>query len=302
MTALVHDRDDGSFDGDEAFDAAVRHVVEKLITDDWTVLAPPLMWGRPNDPVWERLREVLREQPDGPTLDLDNWEALAHSLSVPVDLIQTYPVTGLVGVTSRVLDELDLPYTEASDTLTRIQAWLDRHARPDRQFRVQPVGREFEIETWLETNLAALQEFGFDVRLCNEQDDGIRGRQPRIATHHRADLLCRFTRDCAGGRRDDWLVIELKAAAVGQVACMQLAKYVDRLPARVGCHPTRVQGLLIADGSSVNLGRSLKERGLGYLSLTAMGYRDVLRGATGRVREADATAEQEPRALHTIAR
>ena len=120
-----------------------------------------------------------------------------------------------------------------------------------------------------------------------------RDQSGRVDRRSVPDLVCRFTENCEEGHADDWLVVENKATAVGQAALHQLSRYVD-LPARVGAERERVHGLLLADGDSVNLRRGLEEAGLDYLSLTAVGYRDHLRGLTGFVRESDPDATSIP--------
>lgn len=58
-----------------------------------------------------------------------------------------------------------------------------------------------------------------------------------------------------------------------------------------------IRGLLIADGLTVDAGRALVERGFGYLSLAAIGYRQHLRTLTQEPPfDPDATTVDYPQA------
>jgi hypothetical protein len=105
--------------------------------------------------------------------------------------------------------------------------------------------------------------------------DGVRGQQHMFVDGRRADLLLRFTQDCAKGAAGDWLVVENKTTAVGIGALDQLALSVDWL--RAEARPGQVQGMLIADGLSLEVERGLRERSFHYQSMTAMGYRRWVR-------------------------
>jgi hypothetical protein len=105
--------------------------------------------------------------------------------------------------------------------------------------------------------------------------DGVRGQQHMYVDGRRADLLLRFTHDCAKGAADDWLVVESKTTAVGIGALDQLALSVDWL--RAESRPGVVQGMLIADGLSLEVERGLRERAFHYQSMTAIGYRRWVR-------------------------
>ena len=164
-----------------------------------------------------------------------------------------------------------------------LNVWLDTYQRGDggvRRYRVTPVGKEADFESWLEDHLSVLKEFGYCVRLADEATDGIRGRQPMIDRRSVPDLLCRFTEDCERGQADDWLVIENKATAVGPAARHQLSRYVDLLPTRIPVEPAQVHGLLLADGADIDLRRGLEEAGLEYVSLSSPAIATTSAGAS----------------------
>jgi hypothetical protein len=264
------------------FVRTAHHVVDKLVTEDYTVIAPPLMIAFPNDPVFERLLFLLKNEdwtlgPGGFDSTEEEWAAALH---LPLDIVERYPIVGDAGIMIRVLDLLGQPHTAAEDYYPALLAWLDAFQYRDgspRRYRVRPAGREAAFESWLEARLGLLQDFGFTVRLADVDADGVGGRQHRLDNRSIPDLICRFTADCAHGRKDDWLVVENKTTAVGSQAFHQLSRYVDLLPSLSGVVVDgEVRGLLIADGTSVNLRRALRERGLGLLSLSEIGYRDYL--------------------------
>lgn len=267
---------------DGRVEGAVHAAVDDLLGDDVTVIATPAISARVNCPVWQRIRECVKDPEwDLPAFGWDSApEELASALRLPVDLVERYPVVGPAGVAVRALAHLGYPdggepRSLADAVMSAVDEWAQSHPFP-RQHRMAPAGLERDFESWLVTELPVLEPFGFPVRLACQERDGVRGRQVRLATSSTADLVCRVERKSEFLEADagDWLVIENKTVPVGQPAAWQLARYVDHLQAAV---PEKVHGLLIADGTSVNLERALKERSFSYLSLAEIGYRKHLR-------------------------
>ncbi len=87
-------------------------------------------------------------------------------------------------------------------------------------------------------------------------------------------------------------MIELKATAVGQAAVHQLARYADLLETQV--HEP-VRGLLVTDGLTVNGRRAARERGLDWVTASALGYRAVVRArGVEVVDDPDDTSVRDP--------
>lgn len=274
------------------FVESAHHVVDLLVTDDVTVLAYPLIIAQPDCPVWERLRTLVKDETWTPPESWDrSIDEVATALRLPAHMLERYPVAGDAQILGSILQDLDLRDRTEERTCAKLyEAWIDTYETNQvslRTYRVTPVGREEAFESWLIDNLEKLADAGLPVRLATLKEDGVRGRQPQLGNDSRADLVCRFMRDEGNFRQGDWLVIENKTTAVGSPVAAQLSRYVDWLTHR-GVDGA-VHGLLIADGMSVNLWRALKERDHHYLSLSRLGYRDVIRAhpPSTRVLETD---------------
>lgn len=280
------------------FVSAIHDVADDLVTDDVTIIAPPVVLARQHCPVWERVRFVVKDESWTPPEDFMDAapEDLAVSLSLPLEVVERYPVVGTTTLLVHLLDELGVPDSAAKPYSLLLQEWLDTYGKGDgrraRQYRITPAGREDAFETWLESHLEVLEAAGCPVRLATAEADGLVGRQPRLTSRLRPDLICRFTRDEGQYVAGDWLVIENKCTAVGEMAETQLARYVDTL--RQQGVAGGVHGLLIADGRTIGLERALRERGFGYLSLTSLGYRTHIRGAPAANRVYDADTGSAP--------
>ena len=199
---------------------AAHHVVDKFVTDDVAVLAPPLVIAFGDDPVFQRLRSLVKE--DGFVLGSNGLESpqeeVASSLRLPLELVGKHPFVGHVGVVLEVVGLVGASPHEWHAAESVLDAWFELHDVRDSRpltYLVRPVGKESVFESWLEADLSRLARFGYDVRLAAEPSDGLRGRQPHLDRRSISDLVCRFTEDCDRGRAGDWLVIENKATAVG---------------------------------------------------------------------------------------
>lgn len=257
-----------------------HETVDELVTDDISVVAPPLVIGRLGCPVLDRL---LLRLGDGQwqlpeSVDVTESE-LAETLMLPIDTVASYPLVGRFGLLARCMDRLMIPDADAEAYLRILDAWLatfapDALGRPG-TYTVWGLPDRDAFEGWLLARLDLLHKLGYAVRLANEDMDDVRGQQHMFVDGRRADLLMRFTHDCEKGAADDWLVVENKTTAVGIGALDQLALSVDWL--RAESRPGEVHGMLIADGLSLEVERGLRERSFDYLSMTQLGYRRWVR-------------------------
>jgi hypothetical protein len=262
------------------FTNVAHETVDECLTDDISVVAPPLVIGRLGCPVLDRLLlrlgDGLWQLPE--SVDVTEAE-LAETLMLPTGTIARYPLVGRFGLLARCMDRLLIEDDEAERYLAILDAWLagfepDAEGRPG-QYQVWGLPNRDAFEGWLLARLDLLRRQGFDVRLANEEMDGVRGQQHMFVDGRRADMLLRFTNDCEKGAAGDWLVVENKTTACGIGALDQLAMSVDWL--RAEARPGRAHGMLIADGLSLEVERGLGERSFHYQSMTAIGYRRWVR-------------------------
>jgi hypothetical protein len=262
------------------FTAIVHETVDECLTDDITVVAPPLVIGRLGCPVLDRL---LLRMGDGQwqmpeSVDVTEAE-LAQTLMLPTETVSRYPLIGRFGLLARCMDRLMIEDADAELYLKILDAWLatfsaDAEGRPS-PYQVWALPNRDAFEGWLLSRLDILHKLGYAVRLAGPEMDDVRGQQHMFVDGRRADLLLRFTHDCEKGAADDWLVVENKTTAVGIGALDQLALSVDwlRAESRTGA----VHGMLIADGLSLEVERGLRERSFHYQSMTGLGYRRWVR-------------------------
>lgn len=268
-----------SFEMARTFCNVAHETVDECVTDDVSVVAPPLVIGRLGCPVLDRLLLRLGDgrwpMPD--SLDVPAAE-LAATLMLPVDIVETYPLVGRFGLLAKCLDRLMARDEDAERYLAMLDAWLETfEPKADdvpQTYQVWPMPG-YALGGWLLARMDLLHKCGFPVRLTGEITDGVRGQGHVFSDGHRADVVLRFTEDCDYAKKDDWLVVECKTTAVGAGACDQLAMTVDWLRAEVTSG--EVHGLLIADGMSLELERGLRERRFYYQSLTTLGYRRWVR-------------------------
>jgi hypothetical protein len=282
------------------FAETVHEIVEELVTDDVSVIAPPLILGRFGCPVLDRvfmrLEDPRWQLPE--SVDIAPAE-LAELLRLPVEVLEAYPVVGRFGLLAKVLDRLAVSDEDAEKYLTLLDAWLSTYSEGSgRDFEVLPTGSREAFRGWLLDRFDLLARFGFPARLADLSDDRLDGRAHSFDDGRRPDLVARITADGDVVRRGDWLVIQHKATAVGHNAHDELAAHVDWLRAELGprLNGAQVHGLLIADGASLLLERALRERGFGYASMSALGYRHWVRSHTrvAVVGDPDSTAIAYP--------
>jgi hypothetical protein len=282
------------------FAEAIHEIVEEQVTDDISVIAPPLILGRFGCPVLDRLFMRLEDPRWSLPESVDIApEELATALRLPVAVVEAYPIVGRFGLLAKLLDRLAATDEDAERYLHMLDAWLATYAEGSgRDFEVLPTGSREAFRGWLLDRFDLLGRFGYPLRLADEMDDLLDGRSHSFDDGRRPDLVARVTADGDVVRRGDWLVIQHKATAVGHNAHDELAAHVDWLRAELGPRLAggEVHGLLIADGASLLLERALRERGFGYISLSALGYRHWVRSHTrvAVVGDPDATAIAYP--------
>ena len=282
------------------FAETIHEIVEEQVTDDVSVIAPPLILGRFGCPVLDRLFMRLEDPRWSLPESVDVApEELAATLRLPVDVVEAYPVVGRFGLLAKILDRLAVADEDAESYLRMLDAWLTTYAEGSgRDFEVLPTGSREAFRGWLLDRFDLLGRFGYPVRVADEMDDRLDGRAHSFDDGRRPDLIARVTADGDVVKRGDWLVIQHKATAVGHNAHDELAAHVDWLRAELGTKlgNGEVHGLLIADGASLLLERALRERGFGYVSLSALGYRHWVRSHTrvAVVGDPDATSIAYP--------
>ena len=284
------------------FVEVIHELVEEQVTDDVTVVAPPLIIGRFGDPCLDRLIMRLEDPrwtlPD--SVDITP-EALAELLRLPVEVVEAYPMVGRFGLLAKALDRLSASDEDAERYLRMLDTWLATYAAGSRDFEVLPTGSKEAFRGWLLDRFDMLARFGYPVRLAETYSDDIDGRTHSFDDGRRPDLVARVTDDGDLVQRGDWLVVQHKVTAVGHNAHDELAASVDWLRAELGgdLGDASVHGLLIADGASLLLERALRERAFGYLSLSSIGYRRWVRSHTrvAVVADPDSTAIAYPATL-----
>ena len=287
-----------------AFVEVIQEIVEEQVTDDVSVIAPPLIVGRFGCPVLDRLMMRLQDPRWSLPESVDIAPAdLADLLRLPVDVVEAYPVVGRFGLLAKCLDRLNVADEDAELYLRMLDTWLKTYGDQTggRDFEVLPTGSREAFRGWLLDRFEMLGRYGYPARVANGFDDELDGLTHSFDDGHRPDLVARITDDGDLVRRGDWLVIQHKTTAVGHNAHDELATHVDWLRAELADRlgDAQVHGLLIADGASLLLERALRERAFGYLSLSAVGYRRWVRSHT-RVSVAgdpDATAIAYPATL-----
>jgi hypothetical protein len=286
-----------------AFVEVMQELVEEQVTDDVSVIAPPLIIGRFGCPVLDRLMMRLQDPrwsfPESVDIAPDD---LAELLRLPVDVIEAYPVIGRFGLLAKCLDRLSVSDADAELYLRMLDTWLATfNDAGGRDFEVLPTGSREAFRGWLLDRFEILGRYGYPARVADQFDDNIDGRTHSFDDGRRPDLIARITDDGDAVRRGDWLVVQYKATAVGHNAHDELATHVDWLRAELGDQlgGAEVHGLLIGDGASLLLERALRERAFGYVSLSALGYRRWVRSHTrvAVVGDPDATAIAYPATL-----
>lgn len=275
---------------------SIRDVVDELVTDDYSLVAPPLVLAYPTDPVYAALSkraEAAVEPFDWAALD---DRELAEWLRLSPDVVEQHPIATEGDILSRLLERHGLPVDECPESLQALavmNAWLDTFT-PGREYRVGRVGLEKDFEQWLVRNFDRLAPLGYPVELWS--GEGRRnGQQHRLTDGRVPDLVCRYTVSDTVFTKGDWLVIENKATCVDDAAIARIRGYVQQVKAELAEGTEEVFGLLLADGASPGSQARLHAQGIGYISLSALGYRRLdERLATHQMRMGRSRAGEPP--------
>lgn len=258
----------------------IRHAVDKIFTDDCSVILGGWVLYRRGDPVVERLYQVDHSGPMPPDAKFVEDAGFAAWLGIDEELADTYPMAGEVSVLTELFADLSIREDEAAqrDITKVLYAWVQAQFTGDtiRRYNVSSVGLERHFEDWLENNMQALQRFGFELHVDSGTARHRGGRQFRFPDRRRPDLICRARKGSGELRAGDWVVIENKAGMADLPVLEQLEDYTAQTRRDFATKEERVFGLLLADGVTVPLQERLWEGGWSYISLSALGYRDHL--------------------------
>ena len=148
-----------------AFVEVVHEIVEEQITDDISVVAPPLIVGRVGCPVLDRLLMLLEDPrwtlPD--SVDVAHQD-LAAALRLPPEVVEAYPVVGRFGLLAKSLDRLSCRRRGRRDSpadARHLARDVRRGARAARDFEVLPTGSKEAFRGWLLDRFDLLGRFGF---------------------------------------------------------------------------------------------------------------------------------------------
>ena len=234
-----------------AFVEVIQEIVEEQVTDDVSVIAPPLIVGRFGCPVLDRLMMRLQDPRWSLPESVDIAPAeLADLLRLPVEVVEAYPVVGRFGLLAKC------PRPARGRRRGRRALPADaRHLahdvrRPDRRARLRGAAHRAAARpsaagcsTASRCSAASAtprasptSSTTASTACAHSFDDG-----------HRPDLVARITDDGDLVRRGDWLVVQHKTTAVGHNAHDELATHVDWLRAELGRPPRRRAGARPAD-------------------------------------------------------
>src|SRR3954451_6564806 len=96
-----------SYEKVSTFTAIAHETVDECLTDDISVVAPPLVIGRLGCPVLDRLLLRLGDGQWQLPESVDVTEAeLAQTLVLPIETVARYPMIGRFGLLARCMDRL----------------------------------------------------------------------------------------------------------------------------------------------------------------------------------------------------
>lgn len=270
-----------SVDTAAIWSAAFQRALDLLVSDDWSVVAPPLIVLMRDDPVALAFLDWVRTEPAADQAqhfcDGDD-QRRANILQLPVDVVTRHSIALRDDLLVTALDVLGVEAEDVGDVfVAAVEAWCETFAA--RGYTHRTAGAERDLEDWLVGRLDQLGTCGYPVTLdvaATIARSG-RGRQVVLSDRSRPDLLCRVTEDTENLRVGDWVVVELKAVRAYPAAVEQLAAYVARVRADVARGSERVHGLLVADGAGGEVRDALSSADLAYLSLGALGYEPLVR-------------------------
>ena len=163
-----------SYEKVSSFTTTLHETVDECLTDDISVVAPPLVIGRLGCPVLDRL---LLRMGDGEwqmpeSVDVTEAE-LADLLMLPIETVSRYPLIGRFGLLARAMDRLMIEDADAERFLKILDAWLatfgpDAEGRPS-PYQVWALPNRDAFEGWLLSRLDILHKLGYAVRLATPE-------------------------------------------------------------------------------------------------------------------------------------
>ena len=249
-----------------------HETVDECVTDDISVVAPPLVIGRLGCPVLDRLLLRLGDGQWQLPESVDVTEAeLSLALMLPIETIARYPMIGRFGLLARCMDRLLIPDDDAERSLKILDAWLMTFAPerrghdplPTRSGRCPAATRSRAGCSRVSTSCTSS---GTPYAWPTRRWTACAASSTCSSTAGVPTCSCASPRTATRAAADDWLVLENKTTAVGIGALDQLALSVDWL--RAECRPGAVHGMLIADGLSLEVERGLRELRFDYQSMT----------------------------------
>lgn len=247
---------------------AIRTVVDDLLADSNVVVLDQVILSFGDSPTRRALvAQLASSDPVPESVTRLQHDAVAAWLGVDWDVYTACPLANRSLIGMEVLDLLGDTAPDRPAVWDILEAW-DASFADGRAYKVSSTGLEAALERWLIDNLDRLDEYDLPVTLAHQQKVLPNGKRP--------DLLCRFTKDTADAKAGDWLVIELKSTRYYAAAAEQIAGYVEQVAKHLAAPGEQVLALLITDGANHSEVEDLNQRGIGHLSLAALGYRLAL--------------------------
>lgn len=243
--------------------ALAKHSLDQLVADDVSIIAPPLICFRKDDPVALRLIGKLRDPEWHPSDDLLEQapEVIASWLDLDADVVLRYPVGGEVQLLLGMIDATghadDDP--EAEELWRFLRVWIDSFSSR-RPCTTSRVGELDDVADWLARSAVQLRRVGVtDARKV--ADDC---------------LLAHDELGADGGLSHVLLLVHAGMAHTDELC--RLVEGAGVLIAELGLSVDNVKLGLVADGLSVPAQHALDDYGFdwGYLSLSELGYRQYL--------------------------
>lgn len=240
----------------------IEAVVDELLADDYVLVLRPVVLGFGDNPTKSAL-SAARERPVPHAALSGDHQAIAAWFRIPYETYLLHPVAFPIHVVSAVQGRL--PQASRDAIWDAFEMWERRFENPAYVHRVKRTGLESVFEAWLVAHLDRLVDHGYPVTLAHQQHV--------LPSRRRPDLLCRFIEDAEPFKAGDWLVIELKATRSYAEAIDQIEAYIAEVGERIVEPGQGVGGLLIADGVDHAHSERLRQLGISWLTMSALGYR-----------------------------
>lgn len=106
-------------------------------------------------------------------------------------------------------------------------------------------------------------------------------QQWALPSRRRPDPLRQLTKGSPRGRRDDWLVIEMKATRYCPEAADQILGYVKEIYELLAGPDEDVVAIAVTDAATYPEQHDMATRGIEHVPLSRLGYREYLARLTG---------------------